>query len=175
MVGARAPWRAVVLGALLAACRDEGSSSHVYRAPAPAAPRPVVVASPPAPELPVGLMGPEARITGVSDAATGAPVSLSGINGAFSVMTLVSRGPWEWTPDAGARIEFVIDGPTDTTLVLALTPPASVLVAHAFTVPVRRAGGTGLRSGNYSAHVRLVMRGNESRAESTPIYFVVNR
>ena len=171
----RAPWLALVFVLVSGACRDEGSGSHVYRAPPPTTPRPVVVAAPPTPDLPIGLHGPEARITGVSDAATGGPVSLGGIGGAFSVMTLVGRGPWEWTPDAGARIEFVIDGPTDTTLVLPLTPPASTIVAHAFTVPVMRAGGTGLRSGNYSARVRLVMRGNESRAESTPIYFVVRR
>lgn len=165
----------MVCAGLLAGCRDDNAKSHVYQAPRPI-PAPVATTrAPVTPELPIGLMGPEARIRSVTDAEHGNPVSLSGITGAFSVLTIVALGPHDWQPDRRARIAFVIKGPTDTTLVLPLAPPASVITAHAFVVPVARAGGIGLRSGNYSAQVRLIMRGDATHAESTPIYFVVAR
>ncbi len=165
--------RVLCLAALFAACRDDGSKTHVYRAPRPVqAPPPVVVDAPPAPDVPIGTHGADARITAVTDAATGAPVALTDIRVDFSVLTLVARGPGHWAPDRNARIELVVDGPTDTAFVLPLAPNPSVIIAHAFVVPVARDGGAGLRAGNYSAHVQLVMRGRQALAMSTPIYFV---
>ena len=167
-------WRAMVLGILLAACRDRGAETHVYRAPRPVTTPPApVVYTPPAPDLPIGTNGPEARVTAVTNLATGSPAPLANIVAPLNVFVLVALGPVGWDPDAHARIELIVDGPTDSTFVLPLTPPAPVIVAHAFAIPLVRAGGAGLRSGDYSAYVRLVMRDSATHAMSAPFYFTV--
>ncbi len=122
----------------------------------------------PTPEPQIGTNGPEAQITVVTDAATGAPIPLTGIAAPFDVMTIVARGPGTWSPGRTPRIELRIHGSSDTTLVRPLESPAPVIVAHVFHVPA-------LRAGNYTAQVRLVMRGEHALAESVPLHLVVVR
>lgn len=126
-----------------------------------------------APIGPIGSRGPESRITGVVDAATGQPVSLTGISGAFQVMAVVARGRNDFPPGAVVHVDMVIRGPTDTTIAAHPGSPAPSIIAHVFDIPVARAGQPGLKRGDYSATVRLVID-DRPLVSSPPIYWTVN-
>ena len=151
----------------LIACHDERPSKHVYGSPPPQSPR--VAATPAAPELPIGTIGPGARLVSISDAATGAPVGLGSIADSVDVLTLVAFGPNSGSSRNGGRVELVVRGGTmDTTLVLRLESPAPSIVAHTFRV-------AGLKSGRYTSVVRLRASTGRVIAESIPLYLEVVR
>lgn len=156
--------RAFALIALIA-CHDERPSPHVYSSPPP--PSPKVAATPAsatAPELPIGTIGPGARLLSVSDAATGAPVALGNIADSVDVLTLVAFGPNSGPWRNGGHVELVVRGGSmDTTLVLRLDSPAPSVVAHTFRI-------AGLKIGRYMSVVRLRASTGRVIAESTPVY-----
>ena len=151
---------------VLLACHDD--RPHVFQTPPHAAQRPGV-AAPSAPELQIGTNGAEARITAVLDAATGAPVALTGISLPIEVMTLAARGPGR-PPSESARVELVMHGAEEAMQTLALYAPAPMIVAHAFAVPVAGDGRTGLRAGRYTVQVRIVGGKGDVLATSVPLY-----
>jgi hypothetical protein len=165
----RAFVRAVPLIALVA-CHDERPSPHVYGSPPPTSPRAAATAaSMSAPELPIGTIGPGARLVSISDAATGIPVALGSIADSVDVLTLVAFGPNSGPWRKGGHVELVVRGGTmDTTLVLRLDSPAPSIVAHTFRV-------AGLKSGRYTSVVRLRASTGRVIAESVPLYLEVVR
>ncbi|HEX9483247.1 MAG TPA: hypothetical protein VF929_01655 [Gemmatimonadaceae bacterium] len=155
----------------MCACQNDGP--HTFHTPAPVPARaPAPAPQAPATEVPLGANGPEARILAVVDSATGAPVTLTNLTAPFSVMTVVARGPGQWMPDASARIELELRGPTHTVLALPLAEPTPVIIAHAFTVGRSGASG-GLPTGNYLMQVKLLMRESTVLATSVPLYLTV--
>ena len=151
----------------LFACRD--SRPHVFQAPPPKAPRPHVADVPSAPEVQIGTFGPDARITAVLDAATGAPIALTNITQPIQVMTLVARGPRRPVSES-ARVELVMQGAEEAVQTLALHAPAPTIVAHIFSVPVAGDGRTGLRAGRYTMHVRIADGEGRVLASSVPLH-----
>lgn len=155
---------ALLVSFLLAGC--DRPSQHVYSSPPPPSPKLPAGTTPAissAPELPFGVMGPEARFVAIADAATGAPVALGSIADSVDVLTLVTFGPAQWTAREGGRVELQVRGPSvDTTLVRALGAPAPSIAAHTFRL-------TGLKVGRYSNVVRLRTTGGRVLAESIPL------
>ena len=143
----------------------ERPSPHVYSAPPP---RVAAVAVAPAmPELPIGSIGPGARLVAISDAGTGAPVALGSLTDSIDVLTLVAFGPGTDASREGGRVELVLRGSSmDTTLALHLDVPAPRIVAHAFRV-------AGLKVGRYTAVVRLRTSRGQVLAETIPLYLEV--
>ena len=157
---------------LFVACRDE--RPRVFQSPAPAPSKPQQTPqSPPVPEVPIGTNGPEARILGVSDGASGRPVPMTAIRDSVDILTIVAFGPSARPAGERARVELVVMGVVDTTIVLPLEVPAPVIVAHAFRVPVSEDGRGGLRRGRHTAQVRLVTQGGQTIAESIPLHLEV--
>ena len=144
---------------VLLACHDEQPRTHVYSSPPPSAQARAPVAAAAAAEIPIGTKGAAARLVSISDAATGAPVTLGNIIDSVDVLTLVALGPHS-EPAHGARVELVMRGSAmDTTLVLRIaTAPPSIL-AHAFRV-------AGLKPGRYTCVVRLLTPDGRVLAES---------
>lgn len=158
----------VKVAALVSMCLSVGCdrpSQHVYSAPPPA-PKPPAGSTPAitrAPELPLGAMGPEARLVAVADAATGAPVAVGSITDSVDVLTLIAFGPAEWTAREGGRIELEVRGPSaDTTLIHGLGAPAPNVAAHSFRL-------TGMKAGRYATVVRLRMTDGRVLAQSIPL------
>ncbi|MDB4891690.1 MAG: hypothetical protein JWL61_3545 [Gemmatimonadetes bacterium] len=144
---------------------DRPSSQHTYSSPAPPPPIPAGATSAitTAPEIPLGAMGPGARLVSVTDAATGVPVALGSITDSIDVLTLVAFGPAEWTSREGGRVELELRGPsTDTTYVHILGTPAPSIAAHTFRI-------TGLKVGRYSSVIRLRMTSGHVLAASIPL------
>jgi len=157
--------RAAALSLSLLSLGCDRPSQHVYSSPPPPAKLPAgaTPAITRAPELPLGAMGPEARLVAVADAATGAPVALGSITDSVDVLTLVAFGPAEWTARDGGRVELDVRGPTlDTTLVHVLGAPAPSVAAHSFRL-------TGLKAGRHSIAVRLRMTDGRVLAQSIPL------
>lgn len=152
----------------LAACQD--NQPHVFHAPPPRTPAasPAVTTSS-SPEVPFGTTGAEARITAVVDGATGGPVALTDLRGKVSIITLVARGPGRPGSES-ARVELAMDGPRDTTLVLAIDAPAPTIVAHVFQLDV----GHDFPSGAYTLTARIVA-GGQTLTSSVPMHVVVGR
>ena len=151
-----------LLGVLLA-CHDD--RPHVFQAPPRSAARPVASAgaspaSLQAPNIQIGTFGAEARITAVRNASTGAAIPLTGITEPIEVETLVARGPGQ-PVNEGGRVELVFHGAEEASQTLTLEPPAPMIVAHVFTVPVAADGRTGLRAGHYTIDVSI--RGADGR------------
>ncbi|MDB4913172.1 MAG: hypothetical protein JWM95_816 [Gemmatimonadetes bacterium] len=166
----RISWFLLVL--IVLGCRD--NQRHVFQAPRPPAPSGCASASvAAAPDVPIGSAGPEARITAVADAATGAPVTLSAIPATFQVLSIVARGKYDFPPNAVVYVDIAIRGRMDTTMAVHFGSPAPSIMAHAFEVPVARAGQPGLVPGSYSAQVRLMVN-ERPLVSSAPIYFTVN-
>ena len=107
-----------------------------------------------------------ARLVAITDAATGKPVALGSVSDSIDVLTLVAFGPGEQASRQGGRVELVVRGSTDTTLMLPLSAPAPSVVAHAFRI-------AGLRSARYTAVVRLRSSSGQPLAESIPMHFEV--
>ena len=156
----------VLLGVLLA-CHDD--RPHVFQAPPRSAARPAASAGPSGPNIQIGTFGAEARITAVRNASTGAAIPLTGITEPIEVETLVARGPGQ-PVNEGGRVELVFHGAEEASQTLTLEPPAPMIVAHVFTVPVAADGRTGLRAGHYTIDVSI--RGADGRllATSVPLH-----
>src|SRR4051812_39890378 len=81
-------------GALLA-CHDDRASAHVH-ASAPPAPATLPASAGGAvyrTELPLGELGPGAKIVSIANATTGAPAPLTGLRDSLDVLALVAFGP----------------------------------------------------------------------------------
>ena len=151
--------------AVLALLGCERPSPHVYSSPPPRGA--AVPVAPTMPELPIGSIGPGARIVAISDAVTGAPVALGSLTDSIDVLTLVAFGPATNASRDGGRVELVLRGsPMDTTLALHLDVPAPSVVAHVFRV-------AGLKVGRYTVVVRLRTSGGQVLAETIPLYMEV--
>jgi hypothetical protein len=154
---------------LLAGAACDRPSNHVYSSPPPTPQRPAgtVPAISQAPEIPLGALGPGARLVSINDAATGAPVALGSITDSVDVLTLVAFGPAQWLAREGGRVELTMRGQTfDTTLVRSLGAPAPTIAAHTFRVG-------GLKVGRYSGVVRLTSTNGSVLAESIPLLIEV--
>jgi hypothetical protein len=153
--------RPITALALLMTLACERQSPHVYSSPPPSPPnaaKGATTAS--APDIPMGAIGPGARLVAIADAATGVPVALGNIIDSIDVLTLAAFGPSAGASRDGGRVELVVHGyAMDTTLVLPLSAPASNVVAHAFRI-------AGLKPGRYTAVVRLRTRSGQPIAES---------
>jgi hypothetical protein len=156
----------------LLACHDERANPHAYAsAPPPAAAR-GSAATPSVPEPPMGTKGGDARITAVVDAATGTPAALTDVTASIDVMTIVARGPGRPHSER-ARVELVVRGTRDTTLVLELEAPAPTIVAHSFHLDVAGSNRDGIRPGRYAMHVRIIGGDGHAIAVSLPLYVEV--
>ena len=132
-------------------------------------PTPTEAVVPEAPEVQIGTLGAEARITGVFDAATGRQIALNDISQAMQVMTLAARGPGR-PPSEHAKLQLVMHGAEEAEQTLVLDAPAPTIVAHAFMVPVAGGGRTGLRPGRYTIAVRIIGGDGRVLASSLPRY-----
>lgn len=154
----------LIIGALAAGCREDRSRVRVAGVPTP--PRPPSVPTVHVPEVPFGSTGPEARIVSVSDASTGAPVSLTSIRDSVRVLTLVAFGPDDQPTRSDARLELIIAGASNRLLTMALSAPVPVIISHAFSVG-------GLRPGAHTVSVRLVGAVRGEIARSIPLHLFV--
>jgi hypothetical protein len=154
----------MLVSSLVSCAGDE--SRHVYRSspPARASAPPAVTA---APELPVGMSGPSARVTAVLLASTGNPAPLDQVGEDLDVVTLVSRGRAS-SAQGPASIELHVAGSRDTTLVEQIGTPVPVIVAHVFRLPVGRRAGH-LPDGRFELQVRLVGPTGRQLAASIPV------
>jgi hypothetical protein len=160
--------RPITVLAVLTMLACERQSPHVYSSPPPSPPNAAKgAATISTPDIPIGAVGPGARLVAIADAATGAPVALGNITDSIDVLTLVAFGPTAGASRDGGRVEFVVHGSSmDTTLVLPLGAPASSVVAHAFRI-------AGLKPGRYTAVVRLRTRSGQPIAESIATHLEV--
>jgi len=154
----------------LLSCRDETRARHVYRAAPPVAAPPITAVTS-APDIPIGALGPGARIEGVTAVATGTPMALDAVTASINVLTLAARGPHRSRIER-ATLLLALRGTSDTTLSLILDVPAPSIIAHAFRIPVRTDGTLGLRTGRYTAQVHLVA-GGDTIASSIPLHLTV--
>jgi hypothetical protein len=158
----------------LVACREDGRGSRAFGSPPPVPASVPVVAAPPAVELPLGTGGPEARIANVADAATGRPVSLSDLRDSVEVLALYALGPH---PSVSERvtIQLVLRGACDVVLSIPFEPPAPVIIAHQFRVPLGAAGGGSMRDGACTMEARLLDARGKALAASVPVHFTNRR
>jgi hypothetical protein len=159
----------------LVACREDGRGSHAFGSPPPVpATAPVAATVLPAAELPLGTRGPEARIANVADAATGRPVSLTDMRDSVEVLALFSLGPYPSVTER-VTIQLVLRGACDEMLSIPFEPPAPVIIAHQFRVPLGAAGGGGMRDGACTLEARLLDARGKTLAASVPVHFTNHR
>jgi hypothetical protein len=155
---------------VLIACTEDEGRNHRYlnKPPAPAV-RPAMPVAAPVPEPAIGSM-PSARIMSVRNAATGTPTSLAEVREPLEILAMVSRG--RGTPASRpARVELALSGPTDTVLVVQVSPAVPLVIALPFHVSVGVSGG--LAPGRYEARARIVGEGAGTLAESVPLPLIV--
>lgn len=167
---------AALLLALALGCTDGGPQQHVFHGAPPLpkqAPAPTMVTVPAEVlEAPIGSFGPAARITGVLDAATGQPATLTAVTDSLDLMTVAARGSATSRSEA-MQIRLTLSGPRDTTLVVRVAPPTPAVTAHPFRVVLADgAGRPGLPGGHYEVRAR-VMLGGRTLATSMPIFLTV--
>ncbi|MEO6527968.1 MAG: hypothetical protein ABIP93_15215 [Gemmatimonadaceae bacterium] len=163
---------AIAVGALLAACAGDDVRDHVHRSTPPARPAPPPASVPSvATKPPLGAGGPSAEIISIRLASSGAPVSLDHITDTVNVLALVTRGAGS-SSLGPARLELVLHGPQNMTLIEWSATPVPLVIAHEFRVPVSN-GWEGLPTGLYLAQVRLVGPTGWLIAQSTPVTWKV--
>jgi hypothetical protein len=162
--------------ALALGCTDGGPQQHVFigTPPRPTPPAAATVVTVPAqvPEAPLGSFGPAARITGVLDAATGRPATLTAVTDSVDLVTVAARGQATSRSEA-MQLRLTLSGPRETTLVLRVAPPTPAITAHPFRIVLADgAGGPGLADGHYRVQARIVL-GGRTLATSMPIFLTV--
>lgn len=126
------------------------------------------------PDVPFGSTGADARISAVSDAATGAPTALGNARDSIIVMATFARGP-AWSSTESLEVKLVLTGACPGIVVAAFPAPAPVVIAHQFRITASDIAAWCTRDGVTLARAVLLGRNARPLAASVPMGLTIRR